>query len=154
MNTRDITADEQALLAKMLYRIGFFSNFKRDDFDRMARSWEVRSFQKGDVLLAQGAPNDTFYFLLSGTLEVKQKRMGILNKVLGKIEKKGEFFGEMSLLDGRKAMASVVAATSVDVFALSSGRFGDLFEKNVSFKEGLAKIASARSMANHGKTRK
>jgi len=63
--------------------------------------------KKGDVIFRQGDPGDTMYIIQSGAVEVSQ-RQGDRDVVLALLEK-GDFFGEMALLDDMPRSATVTA---------------------------------------------
>ena len=65
-------------------------------------------FREGDVIFNEGDPGDSFYVVDEGSVELKKKADGVM-VTLATIGN-GVIFGEMALLDGRRRMATAVAA--------------------------------------------
>ena len=89
----------------------------------MARIADVLEVPAGTVLTKSGDPGDAFFLILDGRVRVevsprKRLRMG-----------PGEFFGEMSLLDGGPRTATVAADTDVRVLVIARRDFSLLLTK-------------------------
>jgi CRP-like cAMP-binding protein len=84
---------------------------------KIARVFDVAA---GIVLTRAGEPGDEFFLLIDGTAraDVSTDRHVLLHP--------GEFFGEMSLLDGGPRSATVVADTSVRLLVISRRHFSAL----------------------------
>lgn len=84
---------------------------------RIARAFDVAA---GSVLTRAGEPGDEFFLIIDGTAraDVSTDRHVLLHP--------GEFFGEMSLLDGGPRSATVVADTSVRLLVISRRHFAEL----------------------------
>jgi CRP-like cAMP-binding protein len=84
---------------------------------RIARGFDVAA---GTVLTRAGEPGDEFFLIIDGTAraDVSTDRHVLLHP--------GEFFGEMSLLDGGPRSATVVADTSVRLLVISRRHFSAL----------------------------
>jgi CRP/FNR family cyclic AMP-dependent transcriptional regulator len=74
---------------------------------------EVR-FMEGATVVRQGDAGDTFYVILEGEAKVAGPSGRVVNRL-----RPGEFFGEISLLDGGPRTASVVAETPLKMLSLS-----------------------------------
>jgi CRP-like cAMP-binding protein len=76
-----------------------------------------------DTVLSAGEPGDEFFLIIDGTarVDVSTEKHAPLHP--------GEFFGEMSLLDGGPRSATVVAATPGAVLVISRRHFSVLLKK-------------------------
>jgi len=74
---------------------------------------EVR-FMEGATVVRQGDAGDTFFVILEGEAKVAGPSGRVVNRL-----RPGEYFGEISLLDGGPRTASVVAETPLTMLALS-----------------------------------
>ncbi|MGH7385155.1 MAG: cyclic nucleotide-binding domain-containing protein, partial [Candidatus Rokuibacteriota bacterium] len=87
---------------------------------KIARVFDVAA---GTVLTRAGEPGDEFFLLVDGTarVEVSAEKRVLLRP--------GEFFGEMSLLDGGPRSATVVADTPVRLLVISRRHFSALLKE-------------------------
>ena len=74
------------------------------------------------VLTRQGEPGDEFFIIIDGTALVT------LSMQKGHRLRPGEFFGEMSLLDGGPRSATVVADTPIRLLVISRRHFSGLLK--------------------------
>lgn len=65
------------------------------------------TYDKGEVIFQQGTPGDTMYIIQSGAVEISQLQ-GDRKKVLALLER-GDFFGEMALIDKHPRTARATA---------------------------------------------
>jgi CRP/FNR family transcriptional regulator, cyclic AMP receptor protein len=84
---------------------------------RIARVFEASA---GTVLTRTGDPGDEFFLILDGavSVDVSAGRPVLLRP--------GDFFGEMSLLDGEPRSATVVTDTPVRLLVVNRGNFAAL----------------------------
>jgi len=99
---------------------------------------EVRRYNKGDVIMVQGAQSrGTVFLILTGYCEVVVSNEGELESIA--TLQAGEVIGEMAIITGaRKRNASVVASSPVSVCVFSEETF-DAFVTSEGHKEKLLK---------------
>jgi CRP/FNR family transcriptional regulator len=68
----------------------------------------LRDFRRNEIILHEDDTSNCLYLILSGQVKVVQISSEGKEHILA-IHKKGDFFGEMTLLDGKTAPATVVA---------------------------------------------
>ena len=107
-------------LAEMLQSVPLFSGLKGKQIKTIVGSGKELRFEAGTQIVKEGDNGVGFYLILEGSAEVRRK-----GRVLSKLGK-GNFFGEMSLLDRQPRSADVVATTSVTCFGLTSWAFSAL----------------------------
>jgi len=75
-----------------------------------------KQLNTGDVLFKDGDPGDEMYLIKSGKIRIS-KAAGDIEKTLA-ILKEGDFFGEMSVIDGspRSATATAIEPTELVIF--------------------------------------
>ncbi|MBN1268417.1 MAG: cyclic nucleotide-binding domain-containing protein [Kiritimatiellae bacterium] len=88
-----------------LDRIPFLDSFKGDYLEEMFKASELREYEPGETIIAEGALDRAIYFLLIG--EVKVMKGGV---EIARIARYGEIFGEQALIDNTARSATVVAA--------------------------------------------
>jgi len=78
----------------------------------------VKAYPAGEVIFAEGSPGDLMFVILDGEVEILKAAQAGSAKVLS-ILKKGEFFGEMALLDDRPRSASAVAKVDTKLLGMN-----------------------------------
>jgi CRP/FNR family cyclic AMP-dependent transcriptional regulator len=115
--------------AELLRGVYIFRDLPDVDLDEVARRLVPRAVQKDEVIVAQQQPGDSLYLIANGKVKVSlsgEKGREIILSVLGP----GEFFGEMSLLDGEPRSASVIAQSPAELYILSREAFVDYLRRS------------------------
>lgn len=89
----------------MLARVPIFSGLSRRELEAVARQGKEVRHREGRVLAREGETGLGFFLILEGEARVTVE--GRFRRTLGP----GDFFGEISLLDGGVRTATVVAET-------------------------------------------
>jgi len=108
--------------AQMLAGVGLFSGATESGRAAIAEKAVEVDFPAGHRIARQGEIETGFFLIVAGAASVVRD-----GEVLAKLGP-GEFFGELSLLDRRPRMASVVADEPTSCLALSSWDFEALLE--------------------------
>jgi CRP-like cAMP-binding protein len=87
-----------------------------------------QTFASGDQIFAQGDLGTEMYIIQEGEVHIVKHITGE-SHVLSKLEK-GDFFGEMALLESVPRTADAVAATEVRVLVINGARFDEMLRKN------------------------
>ena len=112
-----LTADHRVALLKT---VGLFDGIGPDDLAMVAgRTVEV-DFPAGRAIVRQGEVGTGFFLIATGSARVV--RDGETVAELGP----GDFFGELSLLDGGPRIATVTAETATTCLALASWEFEEV----------------------------
>jgi CRP/FNR family cyclic AMP-dependent transcriptional regulator len=104
-----------------LIEFPIFRDFDGNDIDALATRCEELSFSTGSSVVKEGEPADAMYILKSGVLEVCRNINGETKSI--NLLSAGEFFGEMSLIDGGPRSADVVCKEAAVLIRLSSDAF-------------------------------
>ncbi len=114
--------DKQAALpadATLLEAVPLFQTLTEDDRRDLAAAMRAMNHRAGEVVFRFGDPGDCLYLVTTGTVELfTRDYMG--QKLVLKVARAGEVFGEMSLLDGGPRTAT--AEMDEDGTLLSLGR--------------------------------
>lgn len=103
-----------------LRNVPIFGRLAKATLFELARRTNEVSYPAGATLVRAGDPGDALCIIAKGTVEVHKH-----GRVVAEM-KAGEFFGEISLIDGRPRSATVVAADDVVLYTLSSSDFDAL----------------------------
>ncbi|MCP4746180.1 MAG: cyclic nucleotide-binding domain-containing protein [Desulfobacteraceae bacterium] len=79
-------------------------HFEARNLGNLLRLSKIRQYEDGEQIIIEGDTDTWLYFLLSGKILVKKE-----GEQLCYIDKKGEIFGEMRIIDDRSRSASVFA---------------------------------------------
>jgi signal transduction histidine kinase len=79
------------------------------------------AFPAEKTILHQNSESDRFYFLLTGTVSVYSKGV-----VVAKLKRRGDIFGEMSVIGDHLSPVSVVADTEVNAIVVETCKIGSV----------------------------
>jgi CRP/FNR family transcriptional regulator, cyclic AMP receptor protein len=79
-------------------------NFETKSLQKLLRLSRIREYEDGETIIQEGDQDPWLYFLLTGKIRISKDDLEI-----NTIDKKGEIFGEMRVIDFMKRSASVVA---------------------------------------------
>jgi putative ABC transport system ATP-binding protein len=115
---------------------------------KASRKVQPLSFQPGQEIIHQDQPADRLYIVTHGQAEVALKRPGGSDVVVAHMNP-GQYFGEIELLHGGQAIASVRAGEAgVDVAALDRETFTGLLSDSDLTKASLYHTAEQRMDEN------
>jgi CRP-like cAMP-binding protein len=86
------------------------------------------TYATGDLIFAQGDLGTEMFIIVEGEVEII-KHINDESHVLSHLEK-GDFFGEMALLENVPRTADAVAKTDVKAILINGSRFDDMLRKN------------------------
>ena len=120
-----------------------------DDHERteLARQLELVSFVPGETIFEYGEPGDAIYVISSGEVEVFFKN-DTGERIVLEVATRGDFFGELSLLDQGIRSASVVATQATQALRLDH----DDLEKSLNLRPSAAMDLLAAIGRRHRET--
>jgi CRP/FNR family transcriptional regulator, cyclic AMP receptor protein len=121
-----------------LQRVPLFSGFDEDELRRVAARSRISEVPAGTVVTQIGEPGDSFFVIIDGTVLVRTP-VGAGTEL-----RPGDFFGEMSLLDGEPRSASIVAATDLRLLIVDRSNFWQLLEETPDLIRRILMILSRR----------
>ncbi|MGY1782843.1 FAD-dependent oxidoreductase [Geodermatophilus sp. SYSU D01036] len=93
---------------------------------------ERRPTTRGDVLTAEGEPEDTFFVVLSGRVAAVEA-LGTADQRVARLLGPGRFLGELGVLTGQPAFLSDVVVDAGEVLAVPAGRLRALAAREPAF---------------------
>lgn len=104
---------------------------------------------KGTVLFKEGDPGKEMYFIHSGKVRIEKK---IGNKVeCIAVMEKGDFFGEMSLLEQRRRMGAAIVEEDANLLKVDAENFVKLLESNIEIAIRMIRKYAARLRQTNNK---
>jgi len=118
--------------------VAMLAGCSRRQLRAIARISEVIEVAEETVLARSGEPGQEFFLILDGTarVEVSPRKRSRLQP--------GQYFGEMSLLDGGPRSATVVADTPLRLLVIKRGDFATLLREAPELTQSLLATLSRR----------
>ena len=123
---------------EMLASVPLFEGLSKRELDTIYKAAKETQFEAGHDIVEQGATGVGFHLILEGKADVLVG--GRKRASLGP----GDYFGEMSLLDGGPRSATVKTASPARTLALTSWAFLPLLDKMPSIARKMLVELSRR----------
>jgi len=114
-----------------LRTIPFFMGMLESEFEQMLSKANILVFDSGNIIMREGNMGRTFYYIVSGEVEICQKTSfedplttppTYLGTVINRFER-GEYFGERALITGEPRAASIRASSKTICLAFDRDDF-------------------------------
>ncbi|KPJ54300.1 hypothetical protein AMJ39_00700 [candidate division TA06 bacterium DG_24] len=135
---------------ELLKRVEIFAPLSEDELARISRQLRLGRFARGETLVTQGEPGDSFYIIVSGEVSVTVRDAEGHSAEVARLGD-GSFFGEMSLLTGAPRNATVTALQDTNVLIVDKAQFATILERNPAIAEELCKILDEREKATRAR---
>jgi len=128
---------------EVLQNIQLFSSLTEQELQQIADKIRIEEFGKNEIVLREEDTNEFMYIILDGQVKVVQATEDG-KEILLAIHKTHDFFGEVSLLDGMTAPATVQASEDSFIAFISKKDFYALLSAQSKVLEKLLEILCAR----------
>jgi CRP-like cAMP-binding protein len=112
-----------------LKEIKLFKGLSDDEIEKVAAVLDESLYKKGATIWEEGAPEQGLQIIDYGKVRITRKTSEGHRQVLA-VLKENNFFGEMSLLDGRSHSAEAEALEDTKVFILQRSKIEELLKEN------------------------
>jgi len=126
-----------------LKNIQLFSSLTDDELHQIKDKLSLKRYKKHEVILFEEDTTEYMYIILNGKTKVIQTTEDG-KEILLAMHHSGEFFGEMSLLDGKTSPATVVAMEDSSVAIISRQEFYSLIRAQKTILDNLLLILCSR----------
>ncbi|MBI5742104.1 MAG: Crp/Fnr family transcriptional regulator [Nitrospirae bacterium] len=124
-------------------KIQIFSSLSDNEIDSIISNLVVKKYKKNEIILYEEDTSEFMYIILWG--KVKVVRMTEDGKeIILAVHQSGEFFGEMSLIDGKTTPASVISTEDSLVAVISKKDFYSILMVQNKVTISLLKIFCSR----------
>lgn len=120
-----------------------WAGFSGDDLELIARHATPRTFAKGSVVISEGDEALALYVIVSGRVKVYTTTHDGKEIIL-RLHGPGEYFGELTLLDGATRSASVNAIEPCKLLVLPKSKFVECSANHPQLYLKLLKDLSSR----------
>jgi len=126
-----------------LKNIKLFSSLTADELCKISGNITTKWFGKNETILHEEDTSEFMYMIFSGQVKVV-KTTGEGKEIILSMHQAGNFFGEMSLIDGKTIPASVVATEESLISLISKKEFFSILHNQKKVFENLLIILSSR----------
>ncbi len=126
-----------------LKKVELFSSLKREELRTVREKITVRKFKKNEVILHEEHTSEYMYIILDGEAKVMQVT-GEGKGIIVTLHRTGDFFGELSLIDGRTVPATVKATRETVTAIISKKDFYTLLYTQKKVLDNLLRSLSSR----------
>jgi CRP/FNR family transcriptional regulator, cyclic AMP receptor protein len=127
----------------MIRSVPLFSTLTDSEFNQLAHIFVVRSYRKNQIIFLEEETGSYMYLVLSGKVKVSKAAVAGKETILA-IHRAGDFFGEMSLLDGKTAPATVSAMEDAKIISVSGADFHKYLLHNEKVMLQIINVLCAR----------
>jgi len=130
-------------VADALLKIELFTSLSREELKGIIKRIDVKTFKRNDIILQEEDANEFMYIILDGEAKIIQATEDGKEIILA-LHRSGDFFGELSLIDGKTAPASVVATKHSITAIISKQDFFSLIFSYPNVLKNLLLILCSR----------
>jgi CRP-like cAMP-binding protein len=138
-----LSAVRERLVSRLIATSPLFAPFAGEERRALVERFRCRDAPAGSVLIAQGMRADGLYVLLSGRAEVLRYDKNNAERVVSTI-RPGDFVGEMSLLTGKPAVATVRTASRALVLHMPTAGFREVIMTHPQVLALVGELAADR----------
>ena len=113
-----------------------FRGLGTESLQAIGQTLRTRRFRRGEVLFHEGDPGDALFIVASGAVKVVVPSEEGGEAILATL-RRGDFLGELALLDGAPRSASAIALEATQALALPRDRFNDLVASEPAIRDAL-----------------
>lgn len=120
------------MVSSALKKVAYFKGLSQKEIGQVLAIAGVKSYKAGEMVFAKQDLGNNFFIVKSGHIKIFTS-VGPEKKKTFAFLKKGDFFGEMSLLGGKVRSASAQAIEESELFVISKKNFKRLILENPDF---------------------
>jgi CRP/FNR family cyclic AMP-dependent transcriptional regulator len=130
----------------LIRKVPLFSTLTDDEFRRLSHIFVTRAYRRNQIIFLEEETGNYMYLVLAGKVKVAKAGVGGKETILA-IHRTGDFFGEMSLLDGKTAPATVSAMEDAKIVSVSGADFHKYLLHNEKVMLQIINVLCARLRA-------
>ena len=107
---------------KLLQSVALFWDLKKEELGYISEKMVSRKYESGNYIFMEESDGEQCFFVVKGSVKVTRLSKDGREVILAMLNQ-GDFFGEMSLLDGESRSANVIALEKTEVLTLNRKDF-------------------------------
>jgi CRP/FNR family transcriptional regulator len=137
------TSFDPELKKKIVRTIPIFDNFTDQELEELLERTRVYKCRKGETIFLDDDQNQLMYIILKGRVKVVETTAEGLERVMA-FRQRGDYFGEMGLLDGKTDSATIIAMEPCHMLLLTKSLFDEFFLENNRALQGIIAVLCRR----------
>jgi len=130
-------------MVRIFEKVPVLSPLSSEERTQLAHQVKIEPFGEGEIIVRQMDAGDSLYIITQGMCEVLLEDPAHPLKQVA-VLKKGDFFGEMSLLTGEPRTATVRAIEDTEVIVIQKDIFSEILTANSGISEYLGQVLAER----------
>jgi len=130
------TSFDPELVKSVVKTIPMFDCFTDQELSSLLDKTNVYRYRKGEIIFLADERNQQMYIILKGRLKVVEITRDGQERVMA-FRQRGDYFGDMGLLDGKTDFATVIAMEPCKLLLITKSLFDEFFLEN---NEALRRI--------------
>jgi len=128
-------ADEE-FVSRSLRRCALFAHVEPEGLSVLARAMVTRRYRRNEVIFHQGDPGDALHVITGGAVKILLPSAEGDEAIIATL-RPGDFFGELSLLDGRPRSATATTVEPSETLSLPRDVFRELVQQHPELRDAL-----------------
>ncbi len=133
------TSNQIGSILHLLSNFAFFRNIDQNNLNSVIQYFKLKEYKRNEIILRKGDPGGFFYIVVSGQVEILNDA-GISISTL----KRGEVFGEMSLICDENVGATVQAGSDSQLLYIGHRHFKEIILKYPSLQMYFTRLLAKR----------
>jgi CRP-like cAMP-binding protein len=121
---------------ELLQRCPLFVGAEAEDLEEVIHHLRRRRFRRGEVIFHEGDPADALHVVASGSVKIVLSSDEGEEAIIATLHP-GDFFGELSLLDGSPRSATAAAIEAAETLSLPRETFLEEISRNANLRDCL-----------------
>lgn len=128
---------------ELLKSVSLFCDLNLDELGYISEKMVSKRFKSGNLIFLEESEGKNLFFVIEGSVKVTRLSKDGREVILAMLNA-GDFFGEMSLLDGESRSANVIALENTEVLSLNRNDFLDVLNDYPKIAIQLLKEMTSR----------
>ncbi len=126
-----------------LRRVTIFAELGEEELEAVSNRFLERHYKRNEIVFFEEDTGQYMYIVKDGRVKVSRLLPNGKEMILA-FHEKGEYFGEMALIDGGTTPATVTAVVNTTILSLGASSFLQLLQENPKVNESLLKMLCSR----------
>ncbi len=131
------------LTKKIVKTIPFFANLTDQQLSSLLERTNIYKCKKGETIFLDDDQSQLMYIILKGRVKVVEITKDGQERVMA-FRHRGDYFGEMGLLDGKTDSATIIAMEPCKMLLVTKSLFDEFFLQNNKALQGIIALLCKR----------